>query len=159
MGVFRDITGQTFGKLTATKPIGIGSDNCVWWECACSCGNIIQVSGRVLRCGGVKSCGCLKKESTFTNRGDYDGTSITKISPKAVRTDNQSSVTGVHLRKSSNKWIAQIMLKGKNHYLGSYVDFDDAVMARKLAEKELFSPILDKYHSEAHNGTIKETTN
>ena len=50
---------------------------------------------------------------------------------------NKSGVTGVHLsrrKNRKNKWIAKIVVKNKQIFLGQYVDFDDAVKARKKAE-------------------------
>ena len=43
------------------------------------------------------------------------------------------------------KWIAQIDFKGKHIQLGRFSKKEDAVKARKEAEKELFRPILKKY--------------
>ena len=45
-----------------------------------------------------------------------------------------SGVMGVRWCKPANKWIAGIHHKGKNVHLGLFVDFDDAVKARKNAE-------------------------
>ena len=33
-----------------------------YWNCLCDCGNITTVSGKKLRSGQTKSCGCLHKE-------------------------------------------------------------------------------------------------
>ena len=55
----KDLTGLTFNNLTV---IGI-SHYVKWdpyWTCKCSCGNVKPVSGRRLRSGRTKSCGCLK---------------------------------------------------------------------------------------------------
>ena len=48
----RDLTGQTFGELTALRHLGYGI-----WECLCSCGNIIQVRGFDLEHHNITSCG------------------------------------------------------------------------------------------------------
>ena len=45
-----------------------------------------------------------------------------------------SGVMGVRWNKKANKWIAGINHKGKNVHLGLFVDFNDAVKARKEAE-------------------------
>lgn len=50
---FKDISGQTFGDLTAVKYLGDDS-----WECKCSCGRVYITSGRRLRQGTSNSCGC-----------------------------------------------------------------------------------------------------
>lgn len=54
------------------------------------------------------------------------------------RSDNKSGVVGVIFNKNKNKWEAYINHHNKRHNLGSYVNIDDAIKARKEAEK-LFS--------------------
>lgn len=51
------------------------------------------------------------------------------------RADNKSGVTGVTWCKRTKKWIAQIMIGGKNKKLGRFSSLDDAANARKEAEK------------------------
>lgn len=64
---FVDITGQTFGYLTAIKQVGI-KNNLVIWECKCICGKIKNVPGAYLRNGSVKSCGCMKNKQKTLKR-------------------------------------------------------------------------------------------
>lgn len=52
------------------------------------------------------------------------------------RRDNTSGVKGVY--SSGNKWIASIQVDKKRKHLGSFNTFEEAVNARKLAEKEYF---------------------
>jgi len=58
-----DLTGQRFGKLTALER----RDREQWsgdlWRCRCDCGRETMASARALRGGGVKSCGCARRES------------------------------------------------------------------------------------------------
>ena len=51
------------------------------------------------------------------------------------RKSNTSGVTGVR-RVKLGKWRAMIKIDGKHHLLGSFVNFEDAVAARKAAEVE-----------------------
>lgn len=44
---------------------------------------------------------------------------------------------GVCFHKKANKWMARIKLNGKEKYLGLFDNIDDALLARKNAEKEL----------------------
>ena len=39
-------------------------DGHVSWICQCDCGNTVIVSGKSLRTGVTKSCGCILKENT-----------------------------------------------------------------------------------------------
>lgn len=50
---------------------------------------------------------------------------------------NQSGVTGVSFYKASKKWQARIMAGVKYLHLGYFDSFEDAVSARKSAEKTL----------------------
>ena len=51
-----DLTGKTFGKLTALYYIKGG-----FWHCKCECGKETDVDTRNLNSGHTKSCGCLTK--------------------------------------------------------------------------------------------------
>lgn len=62
MGKFVDLTGQTFGRLTVTKYVGVGSSHRTLWECQCECGKSTIVESYSLRRGATKSCGCLLQE-------------------------------------------------------------------------------------------------
>lgn len=53
--------GNTYGRLTVIEK-SESKNNRAQWLCQCECGNQIVVSGKLLRNGHVKSCGCLKKE-------------------------------------------------------------------------------------------------
>lgn len=58
--MLKDMTGQTFGRLTPLRVIeskhGIGAV----WECLCSCGKTAKINGKKLRSGHTRSCGCLR---------------------------------------------------------------------------------------------------
>ena len=62
MGVFKDLTGQKFGRLIVLKDSGKRYNGNVIWECLCDCGKTCFVQSRNLRTGNTKSCGCLHKE-------------------------------------------------------------------------------------------------
>lgn len=49
---------------------------------------------------------------------------------------NESGVTGVRWHKGAKKWTARIHANDRELYLGLFDSFDDAVAARKQAEKE-----------------------
>ena len=52
-----------------------------------------------------------------------------------TQSNNTSGVKGVAFDKSRNKWIVQIMIDKKSKNLGRFDNFEDAVQARKDAEK------------------------
>ena len=51
---------------------------------------------------------------------------------------NSSGVKGVYFSNSKNRWIAEISVNKKRKHLGSFVDFNDAVIKRMDAEKQYF---------------------
>ena len=53
-----------------------------------------------------------------------------------ISKNNTSGVTGVN--KARNKWVASIMLSRKKIHLGTFINKEDAVTARREAEIRLF---------------------
>lgn len=54
-----------------------------------------------------------------------------------IRIDNTSGVKGVSWSKKENKWQAYITKDKKTRPLGRYASFEEAVSARRLAERNL----------------------
>lgn len=59
---FKDMRGQTFGRLKVIKIDRVEKKAGVFWECECECGNTTIVLGNALRNGTSKSCGCLRRD-------------------------------------------------------------------------------------------------
>lgn len=58
---FRDLAGQTFGRLVVVAPTRDSrGKHC--WQCRCSCGKETRVGAHDLRAGKVVSCGCFLLE-------------------------------------------------------------------------------------------------
>lgn len=147
-----DLSGKEFGFLKVLERAG-KKKNQITWKCKCQkCGNIVIVEGSSLKRGHTKSCGCLRRETSAKTgakraaaRKDFvDGTSLSAITRKTPNT-NKSGVKGVFFDKSVKKWRANIWFKGKSHYLGSFINKEDAIKARRTAEKEMFESVLKKY--------------
>ena len=49
---------------------------------------------------------------------------------------NSSGINGVYWSKNDYRWVANISLNGRTHYLGSFKTIEEASMARKTAQKE-----------------------
>lgn len=61
--VFKDITGERFGRLVAVSPTSDrDADGNVLWICQCDCGNTSVVSSSCLRKGNTSSCGCSRRD-------------------------------------------------------------------------------------------------
>ena len=63
--------------------------------------------------------------------------------------NNSSGVRGVYWQKKQQRWIAQIMFKGKMIYLGSYNTIGEAAIARKRGEQKYFGEFLEEYDARA----------
>lgn len=62
MSGHNDLVGKKYGRLTVIRREENSSDGHAKWLCKCDCGNFIITRGTSLRCGIVKSCGCLQKD-------------------------------------------------------------------------------------------------
>ena len=164
MGVFKDLTGQKFNRLTV---LGLGERNSsgqIQWKCRCDCGNIVFATTTYLKTGHTKSCGCLNRENASKRmknkkfveaRNNYrknnflvEGTSLCLINPKKLRKNNSTGVNGVYYNGKMQKYIANINVKGKKISLGCFKTLQQAKKARELAEDKYYKPILDKYKKE-----------
>ena len=73
MGKRLDLVGQRFGRLTVIKEYGKDKHGKVLWLCKCDCGNEVITRSDKLRGGGIKSCGCYKKDSIKKRVKDLTG--------------------------------------------------------------------------------------
>lgn len=62
MGVFKDLTGKQFGRLTVLRRDDLPGK--VAWRCVCICGGVKHLSTGALTSSrdGTRSCGCIQKE-------------------------------------------------------------------------------------------------
>jgi len=63
MGKLIDMIGKKFNRLTIVSRAA-NEDTRAAWNCVCDCGNTITISGKKLRSGHTKSCGCIRKETS-----------------------------------------------------------------------------------------------
>lgn len=75
-----------------------------------------------------------KWDNRIVNLRDISSGENMKNMPR--RRDNSSGVTGVYWCGRDNRWCAHIRINGRGKNLGSFNEFDDAVSARKAAERE-----------------------
>lgn len=60
-----DISGSRYGRLVVLKYDHTDKEGRACWQCLCDCGNVVVVSGKSLRTGNTKSCGCLNSEASM----------------------------------------------------------------------------------------------
>jgi len=142
-----DITGQTFGELTAKEKLS-GNGSMSIWRCECTCGNKdYKPYMHQLLLGYSKSCGC-KMRGDSAGRikksiGLTDGTSISRIASKKLPKTNTSGVRGVSFAKNVGKYHAYIQFKGKLINLGYYDTLEEAANIRRIAEENIFGNFLE----------------
>lgn len=145
-----DLAGKVFGKLTvlgrSDKRNSRGKRTTPMWECRCECGAITYKATDTLTNSATSMCKeCAEKyaaEIARQSAGFVGGTQITKIMNMTPTAANTSGVRGVYYEKRSNKWRARLSFKGKTMSLGSFARFEDAVSARKEAERVYFGEFL-----------------
>ena len=135
-----DISGQRFGRLTALYHTDKRSKKgSVFWHCRCDCGNEVDVTEDGLLHGNYRSCGCLRQEIWKELPGQLhmvDGTCVEMLEKRKHRSDNTSGFRGVYQLRNG-KYRATIGFKGKRFYIGTFVDYQDAVQARQEAESTI----------------------
>lgn len=67
-GKIKDITGQTFGKLTVLEIIPRYKNHEAYCKCICECGTEVMVRKTALVTGNTKSCGCISSPSLLGQR-------------------------------------------------------------------------------------------
>lgn len=147
-----DLSGQVFGRLTvigrSDKRNSRGTRTTPMWECRCECGNITYKAKDTLTNLDLSMCSeCAEKyaaEKARAGAGFVGGTQISKIQNMKVPITNTSGCRGVYYDKKTNKYRARLKFKGKIMNFGSFSNFEDAVAARKAAEKEYFGAFLEE---------------
>lgn len=153
----KNLKDMQFGRLKAIEKTNKRTkEGSVIWKCKCNCGNpkFVYASSHELIAKKVRSCGCLAKETQHQNgeragaiiKENYciEGTNINNLTSNIAK-NNTSGVKGVTWCKEKNKWMAQIVFKGKTYYLGRYNKKEDAIEIRKIAEKKFFGEFLEWY--------------
>lgn len=68
-----NLTGKTFGRLTAVCPIKHKGNPKRFWLCSCICGTSCEVEESHLKSGHTKSCGCLRRDLPRKRMRDLTG--------------------------------------------------------------------------------------
>ena len=145
------LVGQRFGKLTvilrSDKRASRGARTVPLWECLCDCGNVTYKATDTLISRDntmCKACADRYATSKMNEKAGYvDGTQISRIRSDKPISTNTSGARGVYYSSKTGKWRARLRFKGKMYNLGSYKSFEDALKARKQAEKEIFGSFLE----------------
>ena len=144
-----DISGQKFGRLTALEPTSLrDKKGYVIWRCRCDCGEEPLISYNELRYTNIQSCGCSKKnhnKKLHTYLTHIDGTSVEMLRSKKVPKDNTTGYKGVY--RIRGRYVAKIVFRKKQYFLGTYDSIEEAAEARAEAEKILFDGVAAHYQN------------
>ena len=147
-----NLIGHHFGKLEvigrSDKRGSRGARTVPLWECRCECGNITYKATDKLTNPDLSMCNeCAEKYAATKMRekaGFVGGTQITKITSNKLTTANTSGCRGVYFDSRTGKYRARLKFKGKLMNFGSYANFEEAVKARKEAERLIYGEFLDQ---------------
>ena len=78
--------------------------------------------------GKQRSCGCLLREAVSARRKG-------KAPGKRTKPSGKTGILGVGYKEDIHKYVAYIIVSGKNYHLGVFGTSADAQKARKEAEK------------------------
>lgn len=116
MSIPLNLKGKRFGRLVVLDRAENSKTGNTRWICKCDCGNDTIVSANHLRRGGVKSCGCYKKDlmSNRKNAHHKTNTKIYKvyagIKSRCYNENNQDySCYGGRGIKICNEWLSDFM--------------------------------------------------
>lgn len=154
MRVRKDIVGKRYGRLVVAKELGNG-----YVVCHCDCGNDKKIRKWLLIQGYIHSCGCLRKE-VAPKRHDVrllskDGTNLSILASKNLRTSNTSGVRGVSWSQARMKWVGGIKIKGVEKKR-RFDKLSDAVEYRKTLEELYIEPLLEQSHSKQKRPAVPD---
>jgi hypothetical protein len=149
MSKFKDLTGQTFGKLKVIEMAPRITGKPIKWICQCDCGEIKEVDGSNMKQGKIKSCGCEqnasrpqedligKKFGSLTVLKRFPGSENT--SPKAeclCDCGRKTTVSTWHLKSGHTKTCGECTI-ATNHFDDlSGKKFGNVVVLNKVKIKE-----------------------
>ena len=160
----KNLIGETFGRL---KVVANDESRPYAVICECECGNQVSVlySNLTKKSSPTRSCGCLQRETMrligsrtirtnaakLVEANAYYRTNFAVIERSTPPKDNKSGHKGVWYNPILRKYEAYISLHRKKIHLGCFKKLSDAVKARKAAEDELYTPLIEAKRKATYN--------
>lgn len=142
-GRIADLRGRRIHRLLPLEPLEKrDAKGSVIWRCRCDCGKEIEASYNTLMYSNLKSCGCRKKEHDQALAGyqkRVDGTSINMLQSTKIPRNNTTGVKGVYFYRG--RYIAKIVIQGRQYHLGAYETLEEAAAVRRKAEEAVGSQL------------------
>lgn len=99
-GNMRDLSGQTFGRLTvlyrSQDQVQPSGHRTVRWACRCQCGEVKSIPAAHLRRKAVVSCGCQRSDKARSRALDLTGMTFGRLT--VLRSDDSSA-------SASRRWL------------------------------------------------------
>lgn len=151
--------GREIGELTVISILGwknysTSKNRIMFARCQCRCGKVVDMPLTRLVSGQAKTCGHDRAKNLSTGldvckKMHVDGTFLGAINgQRQINKNNTSGYKGISYMRDSGKYRAYINFKYKQYHLGCYDDINQAIAARKAAEKEIYGDFLKWYASE-----------
>lgn len=152
---YQKYIGRKFEKLEIIGYSGMreysGKKRVPFMVCSCVCGTVSEIPLARLKAGQSKQCNkCAEKNlelgHEFLKIDSVSETKITAIDGR--RATNKNSTTGhkgVSFHGAKGKYRAYINFQRKQYWLGYFKNLDDAIAARKEAEKKIYGDFLGWY--------------
>jgi len=119
MALLKDISGATFGKLTALKSVGKTKAGNAVWLCLCECGNTIEVAQGNLG-KHVQSCGCLRQwRNIYTDCGSFFQLEMAKSDKRFLCIFDADDVDKI----LEYKWMPHYNVHTKTYYAHASTHF------------------------------------
>lgn len=153
-----DLTGTQFGEWTVLSraPLAKKDQNggLNGWLCRCICGTERVVRTRLLTSGASRSCGCVTAKKAKSRIDDdnvlgrYNGTVISKLKSDKPTSASKTGVRGVYWSERDQRYIAKIMIRRKDIYLGRFRTLEEAAKARAEAEEKYYAPVIEEFEEQ-----------
>ena len=104
------LAGQRFGRLTAVRCTEKTNKYGYIWECLCDCGNTVFVpTAKLKKANGVRSCGCIRKESYKSARVDITDKTFYRLAAikRTEESDELKNILWLFRCACSNEIILQ----------------------------------------------------
>lgn len=147
-----EINGEQYGLLTVTN--AFRKNSTLYAVCKCACGNVCTVRYDSLLSGKTISCGYVNKKNLIQPL-DLKG-KTNKYGCTAIKQLEKHSDSYFWLCKCSCG--KEFVFKGRNYYLGRYINKEDSIKARKMAEEAMFGNFL-KWFQETYPDRWKKMKN
>lgn len=149
--------GQHFGALEVVKLCGTekyAGHKMFFVECRCEkCGSIKKYplhrlisNSSPVQCINCSRCIAAKNVKAYREEMSLNGTKASSLVKRKNGLTNKNNSSGCNgVSRSGGKWRAYITLKREQKYLGTFDRLEDAVAARKEAEKRLYDPEIQAF--------------